>query len=81
MFKVNAMFEDVVCLQLFSYSVRRRAKQWLSLPQGLTNTWSQLVEKFLTHYFPPQKSQSFTVVSIYSYKQLESEMLYDTWER
>ena len=78
MFKVNAMFEDEVCLQLFSYSVRRKAKQWLSsLPQGLITTWSQLAEKFLTRYFPPAKISKLWS-DIYTYKRLVPETFYDT---
>ena len=59
-FKVNGVDEDEIRLRLFLFSVRGRAKQWLSsLLQESITTRSQVAEKFLTHYFHPIKVTEF----------------------
>ena len=50
------------------------------LPQGSITTWAQLPERFLTRYFPPTEVTKLRS-DISSYKQIESESLYDTWEK
>ena len=80
-FKINGASNDAIRLRLFPFSLRGRAKQWLnSLPRGSITTWDQMAEKFLLKYFPPAKTAKLRN-DISSYAQIESESLYDTWER
>ena len=73
--------DDVIRLRLFPFSLRNRAKQWLnSLPRDSITTWNQMIEKFLSKYFPPIKTSKMrNDISLYA--QMELETLYDTWEK
>ena len=52
--KMNGERPDVIKLQLFSFSLRDVATTWFdSLPVGLVNTWEELVEAFMSRFFPP----------------------------
>ncbi|KAK5823814.1 hypothetical protein PVK06_018577 [Gossypium arboreum] len=45
-FKINGISDNAICLRLFPFSLRNKAKQWLnSLPRGLITTWEQITEK------------------------------------
>lgn len=80
-FMVSNVSEFVVRLRLFPFFVQENAKQWLSsLPQGSITTWKQLAEKFLAHYFLLAKITKLRS-DISSFRQMESESLYDTWDR
>lgn len=80
-FKANNVFKDAGCLRLFLFSMSREAKQWLSsLPSRSIIAWGQLAETFLTRYFLPTKITKLRS-DISSYRQLEFETIYDTWER
>ncbi|KAK8926414.1 hypothetical protein KSP39_PZI018814 [Platanthera zijinensis] len=80
-FKINGVSDDAIRLRLFPFSLRTKAKQWLSsLPRGSITTWNILTEKFLSRYFPPAKIANLRN-DITSYSQIDSETLYDTWER
>ena len=80
-FKINGATDDAIRLRLFPFSLRNRAKQWLnSLPRGSITTWDQMTEKFLLKYFPPAKTAKLRN-DISSYAQIDSETLYETWER
>lgn len=80
-FKANNVLEDAICLRMFPFSIRGRTKQWLSsLVTGSITTWGQLAEKFLSRHFPPAKITKLKS-DITSYRHLELETLYDTWER
>ena len=80
-FKINGATDDAIRLRLFPFSLRGRAKQWLnSQPKASIDTWNLLAEKFLAKYFPPAKTAKLRN-DISSYSQLDSETLYDTWER
>ena len=55
-FKINGATDDAIKLRLFPFSLRGRAKQWLSSqPKASIDTWNLLVEKFLAKYFPPAR--------------------------
>ncbi|XP_027333518.1 uncharacterized protein LOC113848267 [Abrus precatorius] len=80
-FKIDGATDDAIRLRLFPFSLRSRAKQWLnSLPRGSITSWEAMAEKFLAKYFPPAKTAKMRN-DISSFYQLESETLYDTWER
>ncbi|XP_027368323.1 uncharacterized protein LOC113874285 [Abrus precatorius] len=80
-FKINGATDDAIRLRLFPFSLRSRAKQWLnSLPRGSITSWEAMAEKFLAKYFPPAKIAKMRN-DISSFYELETETLYDTWER
>ncbi|XP_027348306.1 uncharacterized protein LOC113859825 [Abrus precatorius] len=81
MFKINGATDDAIRLRLFPFSLRSRAKQWLnSFPRGSITSWEAMAKKFLAKYFPLAKTTKMRN-DISSFYQLESETLYDTWER
>ena len=52
--KLNIVRPDVIKLQLFPFSLRDVEITWFdSLPLGLVNTWEELVEAFISRFFPP----------------------------
>ena len=54
--KYNGVTEEVVRLRLFPLSLGDRAKHWLtSQPPDSITSWNNLVQKFLTKFFPPAK--------------------------
>ncbi|KAG8486633.1 hypothetical protein CXB51_020062 [Gossypium anomalum] len=80
-FKINGISNDAICLRLFPFSLRNKAKQWLNLlPRGSITTWEQMIEKFLLKYFSPAKTAKLRN-DISSFVQMDLETLYDAWER
>ena len=52
--KLNGVRPDVIKLQLFPFSLRDVAATWIdSLSVGSLNTWEELVEAFMSRFFPP----------------------------
>ena len=52
--KLNGVRPDVIKLQLFPFSLRDVAATWFdSLPVGSVNPWEELVETFMSRFFPP----------------------------
>ncbi|XP_073121648.1 uncharacterized protein [Henckelia pumila] len=80
-FKMQGVSDDTIRLRLFSFSLRDKAKAWLTnLPAGSITTWDDLAKAFLTKYFPPSKSMKLRAhITIFS--QGEQETLYEAWER
>ena len=55
--KLNGVKLDVIKLQLFPFSLRDTTTTWFdSLPVGLVNTWEELVEAYMSIFFPPSLS-------------------------
>ena len=51
--KLNGVRPDVIKLQLFPFSLRDVAATWLeSLPVGSVNIWEELVEAYMSIFFP-----------------------------
>ena len=51
--KLNGVRLDVIKLQLFPFSLRDVATTWFdSLLVGLVNTWEELVEAYMSRFFP-----------------------------
>ena len=51
--KMNRVNLDVINLQLFPFSLRDNATTWFeSLPYGLVRNWEDLVEAYLSRFFP-----------------------------
>ncbi|KAL5549438.1 hypothetical protein UlMin_004669 [Ulmus minor] len=81
LYKINGVFEDAVRLRVFPFSLRDRAKEWLnSLPPGSITTWDELVQRFLSKFFPPAKTAKLRN-EITSFTQYDQESLYEAWER
>ena len=52
--KQNRVRQEVINLQLFPFSLRDVASTWFhSLPVGLVNNWEELVEAYISIFFPP----------------------------
>ena len=50
----NTLKMNVIKLQLFPFSLRNIAATWFdSLPVGSVNTWEELVEVYMSRFFPP----------------------------
>ena len=68
-------------LRLFPFSLGDKAKHWLtSQPSDFITSWNDLVQKFLTKFFPPAKIAQL-VQEINTFRQLEGENLVEAWER
>ena len=78
--KYNGVTEEVLRLRLFPLSLGDRAKHWLtSQPPDSITSWNDLVQKFLTKFFPPTKIVHL-VQEINTFRQLERENLAEAWE-
>ena len=79
--KLNGVRPYVIKLQLFPFSLRDVVSTWFdSLPVGSVNTWEELVEAFMSRFFP----QALTIErrgEIIMFKKGEDESLYTAWER
>ena len=79
--KLNEVRPEVIKLQLFPFSLRDVAATWFdSFPIGSVNSWEELVEAYMSRFFPPaltSKRRGELIV----FKQGEKESLFNTWER
>ena len=51
---LNGVRPEVIKLQLFPFSLRDVAVTWFnSLPVGSGNSWEELVEAYMSKFFPP----------------------------
>ena len=79
--KLNGVRPEVIKLQLFPFSLRDIVASWFdSLPYGSVNTWEELMEAYLSRFFPPSLT-SERRGEITTFKQGEDESLYTAWER
>ena len=79
--KLNGVRPDVIKLQLFPFSLRNVAATWIdSLPVGSVNTWEELVEAFMSRFFPPTLTAERRG-EIIMFNKGEDESLYTAWER
>ena len=54
--KYNRVTKEALRLRLFPLSLGDRSKHWLtSQPSDSITSWNDLVQKFLTKFFPPAK--------------------------
>ena len=71
----NGVTKKELRMRLFLLSVGDRAKHWLtSQPLDSITTWNDLVQKFLTKFFPTSKI-SHLVQEINTFRKLEGENL------
>ena len=79
--KLNGVRHDVIKLQLFPFSLRYVAATWFdSLSVGSVNSWEELVEAFMSIFFPPALTTE-SRGEIIVFKQGEDESLYTAWEK
>ncbi|CAM8903348.1 unnamed protein product [Rhodiola kirilowii] len=79
--KTNGVPPESYYLRLFPFSMSDKASRWLdSHAEGTFTTWNRLAEAFLQHYFPPSKTAHFWN-KIISFRSIDGETLYDSWER
>ena len=79
--KYNGVTEEALRLRLFPLSLGDRAKHWSkSQPLDSITSWNDLVQKFLTKFFPPAKIAQL-VQEINTFGQLEGENLEEAWDR
>ncbi|XP_042448548.1 uncharacterized protein LOC122033538 [Zingiber officinale] len=78
--KVNEVSPELVRLLLFGFSLKDRVKQWLnSLPADSISSWEQCEQKFLDKFYPPSKTAHMRNL-IASFKQIDSESLFEAWD-
>ena len=79
--KINGVSEDAIRLRLFSFSLRDKARKWLSSKSSDPfTTWTSLSQAFLNKFFPPAKTAKLRN-DITNFTQNELESLYESWER
>ena len=79
--KLNGVRPEVIKLQLFPFSLRDVVATWFeSLPYGSVNNWEELVEDYMSRFFPPTLT-SKRRGEIIVFKQRENGSLYNAWER
>ena len=79
--KLNGVRPEVIKLQLFLFSLRDVTATWFnSLPVGSVNNWEELVEAYISRFFPPALTFERRG-EIIVFKQGEDESLYNAWER
>ena len=79
--KLNRVRPDVIKLQQFPFSLRDIVSSWFeSLPYGLVNIWEELVEAFMSRFFPlaPTSKRRGEIIV---FMQGEDESLYNACER
>ena len=60
--KYNGVSEDAICLQLFPFSLKDKAKHRLnSEPPDSITTWTELVQKFLAKFFSLAKTMKMRI--------------------
>ena len=75
--KLNGINPNAIKLQLFPFSLRDISASWFeSLPYGSINTWEELVEAYLSRFFPPALT-SERRGEIIAFKQKEDEFMYN----
>ena len=79
--KLNGVRPKVIKLQLFPFSLRDAVATWYeSLPVGSVSNWEELVEAYMSIFFPHALTFERRG-EIIVFKQGEDESLYNAWER
>ena len=75
--KMNGINLDVIKWQLFLFSLRDTTSSWFeSLPYGSVRNWEELVEAYLSKFFPHDLTSEIRGEMI-TLKQREDESLYN----
>ncbi|KAK8523029.1 hypothetical protein V6N13_076254 [Hibiscus sabdariffa] len=79
-FRQQGVHEEVLKLKLFPYSLRDRARAWLSgVPTGSMESWADLCRSFLMRYNPPNMHTQLRN-DIASFRQADDESMYECWD-
>ena len=79
--KYNGVTEEALRLRLFPLLLGDSAKHWLtSQPLDSITSWNDLVNTFLTKFFPPAKIAQL-VQEINTFRQFKGENLAKEWDR
>ena len=79
--KYNGVSDDAIRLRLFPFSLKDKAKHWITIePSDSITTWDELVNRFLTWFFPPSKAAKLRI-DINNFCQFEGEAFHEAWER
>ena len=79
--KLNGVRPEVIKLQLFPFLMRDVAGTWFdSLLVGSVNNWEELVEAYMSRFFPSALTFERRG-EIIVFKQGKDESLYNAWER
>ena len=79
--KLNGVRLEVIKLQLFPFSLRdMAATSFDSFPVRLVNSWEELVEAYMSRFFPPALT-SERRGEIIVFKEGGDESLFKAWER
>ena len=79
--KINNFSSEALKMFLFPFSLKDKAKYWLStLPANSITTWAQLQQKFLDKYFSVGKTNQYRR-SIISFAQTNNEQFHKAWDR
>ncbi|CAM8987406.1 unnamed protein product [Rhodiola kirilowii] len=79
--KTNGVPPESYYFRMFPFSLSDKASRWLdSHAEGTFTTWNKLAEAFIQQYFPPWKTAHFRN-KIISFRSIDGETLYDSWER
>ena len=79
--KLNGVRPKVIRLQFFPFSLRDVAATWFeSLLVGSMRNWEELVEAYMSRFFPPNLTLEKRG-EIIVFKQGKDESLYNAWER
>ncbi|KAL4376644.1 hypothetical protein GQ457_02G032840 [Hibiscus cannabinus] len=77
----QGVHEDALKIKLFPYSLRDRARAWLSgVPAGSMESWSDLCKSFLLRHNPPTMNTQLRN-DIASFRQADDESMYECWDR
>ncbi|KAL4386489.1 hypothetical protein GQ457_09G021370 [Hibiscus cannabinus] len=80
-FRQQGVHAGVLKLKLFPYSLRDRARGWLSgVPAGSLESWTDLCRSFLMRYNPPNMHTQLRN-DIASFRQGDDESMYECWDR
>ncbi|KAL4360519.1 hypothetical protein GQ457_04G019400 [Hibiscus cannabinus] len=80
-FRPQGVHEDVLKLKLFPYSLRDRARAWLSgVPSYMMESWTDLCKSFLLHHNPPNMNTQLRN-DIASFRQADDELMFECWDR
>ena len=75
--KLKGVNPDIIKLQLFPFSLRDIEASWFeSLPNGLVKNWEELVEAYLSKFFPHALT-SKRRGEIIAFEKKEDESLYN----
>ncbi|KAL4366936.1 hypothetical protein GQ457_05G022950 [Hibiscus cannabinus] len=79
--KIHGVYNDVLKLKLFPYSLKDKAKTWLNNPQpGSLQSWTHLCRSFLAKFSYTNMTDHLRN-QITSFRQEDDEAIHKEWER